>query len=127
MPSLLTNVQLKSADPSFRNNRALLHKIDSLPTGPKWELVELSVEGEGADGDGVMATEKVELWRRDPVECINELFSNPAFKDKIQYKPRKVYTNESKTEQVYGEMWTGQWWWKTQVSLPEMHGRKFFT
>ena len=61
-------------------------------------------------------TEKVELWQRDPVECIRELFANPAFKDKIHYKPQKVYTNESRTERVYGEMWEGQWWWKTQVT-----------
>ena len=93
-----------------------MKKIDSLPTGPKWELVELSVEGKGLSGNGEMVTEKVELWRRDPVECIRELFSNPAFKDNIHYKPQKTYSNKSKTERVYGEMWEGQWWWKTQVS-----------
>jgi len=37
--ALLTKVQLKSANPSFHNNRALLHKVDSLPTGPGWERV----------------------------------------------------------------------------------------
>jgi hypothetical protein len=92
----------------------LFNKIDSLPTGPKWEVIELSVEGRGVNDDGVV-TEKVELWRRDPVECIRELFSNPAFTDKIHYKPQKVYTDESRTERVYDEMWTGQWWWKMQV------------
>ena len=61
-------------------------------------------------------TENVELWRRDPVECIKELFSNPAFKDNMQYKPRKVYMDKSRTERVYGEMWEGHWWWKMQVS-----------
>jgi len=73
----------------------------------------MSVEGEDAGGN--LVTETVELWRRDPVECVKELFSNPAFKDKIHYKPRKVYTNKSRTERVYGEMWMGQWWWKIQV------------
>jgi len=116
---------MKSAAPSFHNNRGLLRKIDSLPTGPKWELIELSVEGEGLDGDGTLVTETVELWLRDPVECIRELFSNPAFKDKIQYKPRKVYTDESRTERVYGEMWMGQWWWKLQVSIFKMRSWKF--
>ena len=120
--SLLTELQLKSAAPSFHNNRALLQKIDSLPTGPEWEVVEMTVEGEGLAADGIPVTEKVELWRRDPVECVRELFSNPAFKDKIQYKPWKAYTNESRTERVYGEMWMGQWWWNTQAGFFEARG-----
>ena len=75
------------------------------------------VEGRGMNGNGEIATEKVELWRRNPVDCIRELFSNPAFKDNIHYKPQKVYTDGSRTERVYGEMWMGQWWWKAQVSI----------
>jgi len=75
----------------------------------------MTIEGGSLDADGTSVTEKVELWRRDPVECVKELFSNPVFKDKIQYKPRRVYTNKSRTERVYGEMWMGEWWWKTQV------------
>jgi hypothetical protein len=63
-----------------------------------------------------VVTEKVELWRRDPVECIKELFSNMALKENIHYKPKKVFTDKAKTERVYGEMWEGRWWWKMQVS-----------
>jgi hypothetical protein len=63
-----------------------------------------------------MVTETVELWLRDPVECVKELFSNPAFKEDMHYKPQKVYSEGSRTERVYDEMWTGRWWWKTQVS-----------
>ena len=76
----------------------------------------MSIDGKGVDGGGTMVTETVDLWRRDPVECVRELFSNPAFKDKCQYKPRKGFTSKSKTERVYSEMWMGKWWWKTQVS-----------
>jgi hypothetical protein len=117
----VTKSQLKGTPPSFGNNRTLLKKIDSLPTGPKWEHIVLSIDGKGVDGDGGIVTETVDLWRRDPVECVRELFSNPAFKDKCQYKPRKAFTNKSKAEQVYGEMWMGKWWWKTQVSCHVTH------
>lgn len=92
-----------------------------MPTGPKWEVVELSVEGPGLNNNGKV-TEKVELWLRDPVECVRELFSNPAFKEKIHYKPQKAYApsaDGSKTERVYSEMWTGRWWWTTQVSASQ--------
>jgi hypothetical protein len=69
--------------------------------------------------DGKMVTETVELWLRDPVECVRELFSNPTFKEDIKYGPQKVYTDESRTERIYNEMWTGKWWWKMQVSWSE--------
>lgn len=117
-------IQIKSTSPSFRNCHALLNKIDTLPTGPEWEVIEVSIEGEGVNGDRKMVTKKVELWRRNPVECIKELFSNPAFKENIQYGPQKVYTDESRTERVYGEMWMGEWWWRTQVSGDEVRGHE---
>lgn len=115
----LTNVQLRAAAPSFHDNRALLKKIDSIPTGPPWEHVVLSVEGKSVDNDGTTVTETAELWKRDPVECVRDLLSNPAFKNQCQYKPRKAFTNRSKTERVYSEMWTGKWWWRTQVFLAQ--------
>jgi hypothetical protein len=62
-----------------------------------------------------MATEYAEFWRRDPVECVRELLSNPAFRDKCHYAPKKAFTNGTETEGMYGEMWTGEWWWKAQV------------
>ena len=77
----------------------------------------MSVDGKGVDSDGTMVTESVDLWRRDPVECVRELFSNPAFKDSCHYKPRKAFTDKSRTKRVYGEMRMGKWWWKTQVSV----------
>jgi hypothetical protein len=72
-------------------------------------------------------TENVQLWLRDPVKCVRELFSNPAYKDKICYKPQKVYVDESKKEQVYSEMWMGKWWWRMQVGVSEFtSGENFF-
>lgn len=123
----LTKRQLKGNPPSFSSSRSLLQKIDGLPSGPKWEHLVFSIKGKGVDGDGTMVTETVDLWRRDPVECIKELFSNPAFKDRCQYAPRKAFTNRSRNERVYGEMWMGKWWWKTQVSPHYARGIEPFT
>ena len=111
----LTNCQLKDNPPSFGSSRTLFQKIDSLPSGPEWECVVVSVQGKGIKGEGKMVTEEVELWRHNPVECVRELLANPAFKDKCRYAPRKAFTNQSRTERVYGEMWMGKWWWKIQV------------
>jgi hypothetical protein len=60
-------------------------------------------------------TERHELWRRDPVECIRELIGNPAFKDYISYIPDMVYLDAEGNVRIYDEMWTGDWWWKIQV------------
>jgi hypothetical protein len=63
-----------------------------------------------------LQSEDVELWHRDPVECIQELMGNPTFKGKQCYAPHKVYKNENGTNREYSEMWTCDWWWNLQVS-----------
>ena len=62
-------------------------------------------------------TEKVELWKRDPVECIREIIGNPAFRDKLSYAPQRVYTDATETVRIYDEMWTGDTWWELQVCV----------
>jgi hypothetical protein len=61
--------------------------------------------------------EKVEVWRRDPVECVKELMGNPAFKDYMSYMPEHVYSDKEGKVRIYDEMWTADWWWNKQVSL----------
>jgi hypothetical protein len=41
-----------------------------------------------------MPPEKLELWRRNP---------------------ERVYHDKEGKIRVYDEMWTGDWWWDTQV------------
>jgi len=65
-----------------------------------------------------MSSEKLELWRRNPVECMKELMGNPIFKDALEYAPQKHFSDEEGTNRVFDEMWTGDWWWNTQVVMP---------
>lgn len=62
-------------------------------------------------------TEDMDLWFRNPVECIRELLGSAAFKDETVYGPSRAYTSEERTERVYNEMNTGDWWWETQVRV----------
>lgn len=64
-----------------------------------------------------MAAEQLELWRRDPVECIKELMGNPALKDSLKYAPEQVFLDEKGKVRVFDEMWTADWWWNTQVGM----------
>ena len=90
--------------------------IDTLLRGPKWECKELQITGDERDDKGKLKLEVVQLWKRDPVECIKELIGNPAFRNKLRYSPQRVYEDENGKTRVFDEMWTGDWWWNTQVS-----------
>ena len=91
--------------------------IDQLPNGPNWKCTPLCITGDKVDKHGRALAKEVELWHRDPVECIRELLGNPAFKNELQYKPVKIYRNADYTNREYSEMWTGDWWWEIQVHM----------
>jgi hypothetical protein len=76
----------------------------------------IRTEGELLDEDDKPIVEEHELWLRDPVECIRELIGNPAFREYMAYAPEKTYTDKYGRNRRYDEMWTGDWWWTTQVS-----------
>lgn len=62
-------------------------------------------------------TEELEVWMRDPVECVKELMKNPTFRDHMAYMAERVYgTKDAKeSSRIFDEMWTANWWWETQV------------
>ncbi len=53
-----------------KNKYAFLKKLDILPSGPEWVCDEWMIEGDLKDKDGQLKTEDIELWRRNPVECL---------------------------------------------------------
>ncbi|KAJ6540666.1 hypothetical protein B0H19DRAFT_959211 [Mycena capillaripes] len=111
-------------EPSFQNNRTFLKFVDSLPAGPQWYCNPVELVGDELDGDQQPKKEIVEVWYRDPVECVRELLGNPSFTKqgvKIQYKPIRVYKNlrgGRYTNREFTEMWTADWWWEIQKLLP---------
>jgi Plavaka transposase len=94
-----------------------MKKINALPTGPGWECEYVEVLGDRVDGDGKLMEEKLELWKRNPVDCIKDLLQNPAFKEHMAYAPERVYRDEAGKRRVYDEMWTADWWWTAQVQI----------
>ena len=63
-----------------------------------------------------MIVKEVELWQRDPVECVQESIGNPAFTDSVTYAPEKYCEDKELENRVYGEMAAGDWWWEVQAS-----------
>jgi hypothetical protein len=74
-----------------------------------------------------MLEEDVEVWMRDPVECIRDLIGNPSFKDHMAYAPSRAYADQAGLHRVVDDMWTGDWWTETQVSSATMWERKEMT
>ena len=64
-----------------------------------------------------MPPERLELWRRNPVECMKELMGNSVFKDSLEYAPQRHFMDPEGVNHMFEEMWTGDWWWDTQVKL----------
>jgi len=73
------------------------------------------VKGDILNECGAPRTETVELWRRNPVECVQDLIGNPEFEKYMKYAPYRLYMNEDGTEQSWDEMATGSCWWDIQV------------
>ncbi|KAJ7048192.1 Zn-finger domain-containing protein [Mycena amicta] len=109
----------KKENLSFHNNRSFLKKVDELLTGPGWTCKMVHVPGDRVDDNKKAMSEDLELWIRDPVECIKELMSNPTFESSMVYAPEHVYSTvePNKEHQILDEMWTGDWWWQTQGKL----------
>ncbi|KAJ7160367.1 hypothetical protein C8R46DRAFT_1286061 [Mycena filopes] len=111
------------ARPSYTGKNSFFDKIDELPGGVEWQCKEMDIKGDLPDLDkdptgATMRGETVELWWRDPVECIRELIGNPMFRDAMRFAPEELYADAQGNNRVFEEMWTGDWWKEMQKRLP---------
>ncbi|KAJ7579726.1 hypothetical protein C8J56DRAFT_1006594 [Mycena floridula] len=102
--------------PSFKNKCAFLKKIDALPQASRWSCEIKTITGTIKALNGESMTENVELWMRDPLDCIQELVGNPMFKQHMDYAPYHIFYCNDGTNWGYDEMTTSDWWWKVQES-----------
>ena len=65
----------------------------------------------------MIGSESCEVFYRDIVECIRSLFGDPNFTPYLHFAPEKHYTDDTKDTRMYHDMYTGKWWWATQVSV----------
>jgi hypothetical protein len=93
----------------WRNSEGLVADVDKLPHGPEWSVVPL-VAGQG------LHKRTVYLYKRPIIDVIRELIGNPSFRDCMRFRPERHWTTCASGARVYSEMWTGDWWWRRQVS-----------
>ncbi|KAG2058976.1 hypothetical protein BDR06DRAFT_968424 [Suillus hirtellus] len=98
-------------DLSYKNAHVLHQKIDhELPGVTLWHCSVIQISG---------INEEFELFMCDPVECIKELWANPAYLDHLTYAPERRFTDEGKVERIYNELMSGDWSWEAQTLLPD--------
>lgn len=83
-------------------------KVDSIPDRATWKTAKLCFRDR---------EEEEHLVRyRDIIEAIKALLGNPAYAKDIVYRPKRIFTDRSKSKRIFSEMWTGVWWNAIQVS-----------
>ncbi|KAG2741331.1 hypothetical protein P692DRAFT_201842290 [Suillus brevipes Sb2] len=104
---------------SLMSKYSLLKAIDKLPQATEWKLKKINVVGNRTANDGQCEKEDLELWLRDPVDCIRELMSNPEFDGCVSYAPEKFFADKEGKTCVFDDMWTSDWCPFSQHRLPQ--------
>ncbi|KAG1747493.1 hypothetical protein EDD22DRAFT_981909 [Suillus occidentalis] len=94
-------------------------KVDKLPHRAALSCKNEKVQGNKTDEKGQMLHEDVEVWMRDPVECIKDLIGNSLFHDHMVYAPVRAYKDPAGLYQVINDIWTVDWWCDKQKLLPK--------
>ena len=98
---------------SYKTPGQLNRVIDSLPGQGKFKRDEVVIAGEAFD-----------IFHRDILECIQELFGKPELAAVMKFAPERHYADKDETVRIYSDLHTGRWWWGTQVRCS---GRKTHT
>ena len=106
---------MREADLAISNVDKMYNTVDDLPKGARWHCRELTVTGDRYDARGVRISETVEVWYRDPLECIRELLGNPRFAHVLAYSPEQVFCDPEGRVRRIDEMHTADWWGQLQV------------
>ncbi|QRV97235.1 hypothetical protein RhiJN_25254 [Ceratobasidium sp. AG-Ba] len=91
----------------WKNMSELNQDVDLLPHGPEWRCRTLRIPGDSSD---VI----VHLWMRDIVELVRHLIGNRRFMDQMRFAPELHWASDDRSQRVYDEMWSGDWWWRMQ-------------
>lgn len=91
----------------FKSAYTLYNKIRDIEPdgiGQHWVLSKIDYDAENL--------ETPYFWR-DPMKVVEDLLQNPSYLDDLIYTPCKLTGKFG--ERIYGELHTGDWWWKLQV------------
>jgi len=62
-----------------------------------------------------IGNESLRFHFRDIICCIRAIYGDPEFAQDLVFTPERHYLDHERTQRVYSEMHTGDWWWSKQV------------
>jgi hypothetical protein len=92
----------------WKDSRTFLQDVDILPCGPHWIYKKIYLKGRHKY--------RLCVYFRDVVKVVHNIIGNPALKGHTKYAPERLWTSIKQIMRVIEDMWTGDWWWQTQVS-----------
>lgn len=93
---------------SYHNTRSLHQILNNIPDrAGTWQTRYLTFKDH--------PDQTFIIHHRDIIESIRSLWGDPAHAKNLVYASRKVFTDDSKTNRVFSEMWTAKWWNAIQV------------
>ncbi|KAH9010200.1 hypothetical protein EDB83DRAFT_2322512 [Lactarius deliciosus] len=104
---LVINGVVEKLELSYHNMKELNRIIDEeMPGRPKFKCEKICIGGESYD-----------FHFREVIPCIRALFRDPRYSGRPVFALEHHYRDAGCTTQVFGEMYTGKWWWSVQQSL----------
>ena len=81
-----------------------------LPSVPEWKFKKIVLTGH-------VTKEPMLFFYHDALDCVEYLFGNPVFANKMDFCPVWLYRNMEQTVRVYTEWMTGNAAWDMQVGF----------
>ncbi|THH20201.1 hypothetical protein EW146_g1111 [Bondarzewia mesenterica] len=92
---------------SYKTSKELNAIIDEkLPSRPQFKRQTIVVDGVPFD-----------VYFRNIIQCIQALYGDPEFAPFLANAPIRVFTDEDKSNRIYHDVHTGNWWWEIQELL----------
>ncbi|KAG2739161.1 hypothetical protein P692DRAFT_201873406 [Suillus brevipes Sb2] len=69
--------------------------------------------------EACVAGEMYDLFSQDILKCVRALYGDPEHAQYLSFTPERHYADAGKTQRLYHDMCTGEWWWATQEVLEQ--------
>ncbi|KAH7924426.1 hypothetical protein BV22DRAFT_1047450, partial [Leucogyrophana mollusca] len=115
--------------PPFADHHDFYKVIDSTPLGDvAWETFSVRYTGERPENDvPPWMNDEFEVCFRNPHRVIQNMLSNPDYKDEMDFTPFREY-NASNDKRQWKDFMSGDWAWQQADEIskdPETHGSTF--
>ncbi|KAG9092814.1 hypothetical protein FRC06_011782, partial [Ceratobasidium sp. 370] len=108
----LSSVLYCSSSLPWKNTVQLYTDVDQLKHGPVWHLYKINIKNT-LDPNNLRVQYLVTC---NIVDVVQDMMANPAFRELLKYALETYWTSEAKTERVFSDMSSADWWPRMQVS-----------